>query len=387
MHGSRAFGGPYLSCLMLTNRCNVRCIHCYFYSPLIDAPNMCELRRARGRGEEGPDREELARMQQLESDPKRMREVMEELIGMGTRQFLFSGYGEPFLHKEALALMERAKGAGCWCSVNTNGTLLDRTRMDALLAMGFDELRITTLAGTAEGYCRTHPGCKESVFEELRENLTHLAERKKAKGVRRPMVTLITVVTSENADGLMDFVRFAGAMRAEQVFLRPFDDVGDEGFAGLVPTAEQAKRVREGLGEVEGYLASEGIKHNIRNFRMVFRDSIDTRALYREIPCYYGWLTTRISTDGNVYPCCRCYDSLGNIHESSFREIWNGEAYRRFRKEAHAIAKRGTSVKDCDCDHCVNHTANMRVYGMLHPVRSRSARIRGLCPPDAGGGE
>ena len=45
-HGSRAFGGPVQVDLNLTNRCNVRCVHCFLYSPHIDRPNMPELRRA-----------------------------------------------------------------------------------------------------------------------------------------------------------------------------------------------------------------------------------------------------------------------------------------------------------------------------------------------------
>ena len=30
VHGSRAFGGPIQTNLRLTNRCNIRCIHCYY---------------------------------------------------------------------------------------------------------------------------------------------------------------------------------------------------------------------------------------------------------------------------------------------------------------------------------------------------------------------
>ena len=387
MHGSRAFGGPFQATLMPTNRCNLRCIHCYYYSPLVKTPNLCGVLRARGRGEEEPDREELVRSQQLEADPKRMKEVMDELIGMGTRQFLFSGYGEPFMHRQTLAFMERAKGAGCWCSVDTNGTLLDRSRMDALVAMGFDEMRVTTLAGTAEAYRRTHPESKEGVFEGLRENLTYLARRKEATGVRQPVVRLVMVVMSENAASLMDFARFAGAVRADRVTFRPINDAGDEGLTKLIPTAAQAARVRDELGEVEAYLESAGIAHNAGNFRMVFRDRIDTRALYRALPCVYGWLATRIDVTGEVYGCCRCYEPLGNINEGDFRGIWTGERYRRFRREAYAISKRGTSVTDCDCDHCGHYAANVRVYASLHPVRYRRRHIAELCPADAGEGE
>jgi len=42
----------------------------------------------------------------------------------------------------------------------------------------------------------------------------------------------------------------------------------------------------------------------------------------------------KITPEGDVFPCCRAPDSLnmGNIKESSFDQIWNGERYQSFRK-------------------------------------------------------
>ena len=123
-----------------------------------------------------------------------------------------------------------------------------------------------------------------------------------------------------------------------------------------------------------------GIDHNVDRFRMVFRKQIDTTALYRVIPCYYGWLAALIEVDGNVYPCCRCYDPLGNVYEADFREIWYGDRYRRFRKEAVQISVRHTPVSGCDCYGCSHYAANLRVYRFLHPVKGRSKRFDRICP-------
>jgi radical SAM protein with 4Fe4S-binding SPASM domain len=55
-----------------------------------------------------------------------------------------------------------------------------------------------------------------------------------------------------------------------------------------------------------------------------------------------------INALGEVFPCCYCYwfnkDSksrfnLGNINDSSFKEIWFGTAYSKFRKESNPIDK------------------------------------------------
>jgi len=52
--------------------------------------------------------------------------------------------------------------------------------------------------------------------------------------------------------------------------------------------------------------------------------------------CYQLASYIRIIPNGNVYPCCRGFGDtlkMGNIHEHSIEEIWNGPAYRRLRRE------------------------------------------------------
>jgi len=338
------------------------------------------MRRARLMNIESPDYEYLKLSQTLDADTDQTRALIDELIRMGTSRFLFSGNGEPFLHKSALGFMARVKHAGCNCVVNTNGTLLDRATIDELIKMGFDELRITVMAGTREMYLKTHPGSKETTFDDLTENLLYLADRKYALGVKRPKVSLVFVVVAQNYDGLVDFANLATLVRAARVLFLPVDDVGDLGLRKLVPTTDEAAGVREQLNELRAHFKSKGIDHNINNFLKVFREQLDTASLYRVIPCYNGWTFVRVEVDGGVYPCCRCYDPLGNVYQKEFKEIWHGPAYRQFRKDAVHINRRGTPVTVCDCNSCPHHTANLRVYRSLHPLRGRSTQLEGICP-------
>lgn len=50
--------------------------------------------------------------------------------------------------------------------------------------------------------------------------------------------------------------------------------------------------------------------------------------------CWKMWNANVITFDGRVVPCCFDKDAkhkMGDLNESSFREIWNGKAYQRFR--------------------------------------------------------
>ena len=367
MHGSRAFGGPFQALLSLTNRCNLRCLHCIFYSPHLERPNLVPVRRARMMSLELPSEKDIRRLQHIDADTDRTKTLVKDLIRMGTRRFQFSGSGEPFLHKNALEFMSLAKHAGGTCLVNTNGTLLDHSTIDALVAMRFDDLQVTTMSGTAGMYRLTHPGCKDTSFDTLRENLLYLAERKRALGIKQPALSLCYVVVAQNHDGIADFADFANIVQADRTLFRPFFDVEDSNLAGLVPSAKEALHVREQLMEVKGYLDRRGISHNIPNFLAVFERKLDTTALYRAIPCYYGWLSALIDADGSVYPCCRCHSPLGDIREMKFEDIWHGRSYQTFRKKAIHINLRGTLVENCDCYRCANNNANFRTYRLLHP--------------------
>lgn len=379
-HGSRAFGGPVQASLALTSRCNLRCIHCYFYSKYLDRPTHQILRKAKMMGDELPDHEALRRLQNMDADTERFQTVIDELLKMGTRRFQLSSNGEVFLHKSILEFIARLKRCGSYCLTNTNGTLLNPTIIDELIRLGFDDLRITVMAGTAQMYVRTHPGTPPETFSKLKSNLLYLAQQKAILRLRHPEITLIYIVIAQNVEGIFDFAEFAAQVGATRVWYRPVDDVGDKGLANLVPSKEQALQVQQQLTEVKAYLESRDIAHNIENFQKVFCTQLDTTALHRIIPCYYGWLSVMIEPDGEVYPCCRCYEPLGNIHQQSFAEIWNGPAYRRFRKEAIAINRRKKPVNCCDCNSCVHHTANLRVYKALHPFKGHSAQVQCLSP-------
>jgi MoaA/NifB/PqqE/SkfB family radical SAM enzyme len=372
LHGGRAFGGPPQVVLNLTNRCNIRCVHCYFYAPGAEAVNLPETRRARRAGRRLPDADHLAQVQDRDADPGRSAAVIDEALALGTRRFQFGSFGEPFLSPHALDLMARAKRGGAYCISYTNGTLLDREKADALVAMGFDDLRITTMAGTPGAYCRTHPGASEAAFERLSERLRYLSA---ARGTGRPKMRLACVVLAANSGDLVDFARFARDHGADEVVFRPFDPVGDPGLAELVPTPAQQQEIRAQLEEARSLLSRTATPHNIDAFLRVFSDRLDTSQLYRSIPCYYGWLVMRVDLDGCVYPCCRCFEPLGNVYEGGVAGVWHGEAYDHFRREAHLINRRGTPVGGCECWNCVHHVANARLFRALHPIRARLSGI------------
>ena len=381
MHGRRAFGGPLQANVFLTNRCNLRCIHCLYYSPFVERPNTFETRMARTISAEPPAPEYLADFQRLDADIEGTKNLIDSLINMGTKRYIFSGVGEPFLHKNTLEFMGRIKHAGGAGTVFTNGTLLNAGLIDELLKMQFDELRITTLAGSNEVYMKTHAGVGQNTFHNLRDCLIYLSERKAGLGMKKPEVTLIFVVIPQNHEDVFRFADFAKAVKADRVMFNPVITAGDPDLEKtLVLTSEQSAALRENLSEVKPFLESHRIVHNIEYFLKSFRSVLDTSSVYRIIPCYMGWLSVMVDVRGLIYPCCQCYEPLGNVREVSFKNIWNSQEYSRFRKETIKIYKRSEPIKGCECNCCPHFIANLRVFKMLHPIRGRSESLKHSYP-------
>ncbi|MDD5680988.1 MAG: SPASM domain-containing protein, partial [Candidatus Omnitrophica bacterium] len=71
-----------------------------------------------------------------------------------------------------------------------------------------------------------------------------------------------------------------------------------------------------------------------------------------------------INPDGSVFGCNRSYRNLGNVIESSVREVWNNCAYRKFRAEAfYELPKGKSSLADCSCYDCgVYAIENREIY-------------------------
>lgn len=85
------------------------------------------------------------------------------------------------------------------------------------------------------------------------------------------------------------------------------------------------------------------------------------RSHYAAQFCEQPWLALTVMANGDVVPCMQDYNTelkLGNIHEQTLEEIWNGEAYRRFR-EYHVTGNFPPGHK------CVSRCDQKKIYQYL----------------------
>jgi MoaA/NifB/PqqE/SkfB family radical SAM enzyme len=360
--GEKAFAGPELVVVDLTNRCNLACIGCWSRSPLLSA----EAHGAPQADEDLP--EGLA------------RQLIKSLAQMGVKEINFSGGGEPLLYRGLLDLVQAAGGGGLCCTINTNFTLADEKLLRRIVEAGTKKLLVSVWAGDPDTYRRTHPGTGRGAFEHVRRMLAELVKLRGESAL--PGVTLVNVISSRNVSGFEEMVKFAIGLGVESVWFTPVDAPA-EGMRELLLTAEQLRGLREtALRCAEKYdrltLRDGRVfrMHQIAGFIEKISSSRAAEGYYHwdvidSLPCYAGWVTARVCATGDVCPCCKADRfPLGNLREESFEKIWHSERYNRFRKKAVSLSKKDRYFSRIGCPRiCDNWWQIREVQARLEEAR------------------
>jgi radical SAM protein with 4Fe4S-binding SPASM domain len=280
----------------LTERCNLRCRHCY----------------------------QPERAMQEELSLEEAREVVEEAAEMlgdwaethgveFSPSFNVTG-GEPFLRRDLLEVIEALRGRAFDVFLLTNGTLVTRERAEALASLGVKAVQVSV-----EG--------PREVHDSIRGRGSFNAAM---RGVRRLLeagltVTLNVTLSALNARSMGDIIALALTVGAQRV-----------GFSRLVPAGRGLGLVSEGLSpghlkELYGSLLSQRIK----GLDIVTGDPVAAQ-MNGNVPraadaepgctavggCAAGLAGLTLLPDGTITPCRRLHIPIGNVRHDSMREVW-----------------------------------------------------------------
>ncbi|MFA4989399.1 MAG: radical SAM protein [Candidatus Omnitrophota bacterium] len=317
LNGSRAFKGPDMLQIDLTDHCNNNCIACWCNSPLLN-------------------RERLARPKY--SLPKDLiKGVIVEARDLGLKEIYFSGGGEPFMHPDCLEIIAYAKKKKITCSVNTNFTLVNEDIIDRLIDLGLDNLTVSVWSGTPESYKSMHPNRSAEDFYKIRDKLYFLNSRK----YTYPYVKIYNVICSLNYDQIKPILGFTEQTKSDSVEFTVVDTIPGA-TDKLLLSDGQRKAILEQFSQVnqdgKKIINREHFLRRIANqdARQAEYDSrfIDT------LPCYIGWLFARIMPNGDVNSCLKSHRfPVGNIHQESFKDIWNSRKQMYFRNKTKSANK------------------------------------------------
>ena len=162
----RAFTGPYLVQLDLTNACNTVCLYCMNYSKL------------------GLKEEYSNAWKRTSLDFETIQRVVPELKALGVKEIDLAGNGEPFSHPYCLKVIQLIKQNGMQCTVRTNGILIRKNTVDQMLVMGLDAIDLSLWAGSVEGYLEVHPEEDGQNFLKIKDWLAYLAQQRSQRKIK-----------------------------------------------------------------------------------------------------------------------------------------------------------------------------------------------------------
>jgi radical SAM superfamily enzyme YgiQ (UPF0313 family)/MoaA/NifB/PqqE/SkfB family radical SAM enzyme len=316
-HGSYAFKGPDCVQIDLTSNCNNNCVSCWCNSPLLGDMAYKGSKK----------------LKTLPTDL--VIGLIDELAGLGTSELYFSGGGEPFMHPDILPIVAHAKLRGMSCCINTNFTLVNELTVKRLIELAVDSLTVSVWAGTPQTYALTHPNKDEATFHRIKCTLKMLNSLKNSA---RPRIKIYNVISNLNYAELEAMIDLAEETGSEFVEFTVVDTIPGATDKLMLSQAERQEVLAQCVR-----IQKRGSKVQVLNLDNFMRRLSDTGAdlaqydsgLLNGLPCYVGWMFSRIMSDGDVNFCLKAHRApVGNLYQNSFREIWNSKEQVNFRQKA-----------------------------------------------------
>jgi len=249
----------------------------------------------------------------MKPDPKDMKvEEFKRILAAFPEAIFFhiQGNGEPLLNREIFTFVKLAKERGNIVRITTNGTLLDRERVKALLESGLDYLAISIDGATKATFESIRVGAD---FDNLKEKVRYLTVRKDE--LKKDLfLSMWVTITESNKDELVELLGLAYELGFDEVRFQcaqNYDKRGNLLKSDLsLITDETLKRLDE-LGKQKGIY-------------VVLPDEIKD--------CDWSFKRVYVDCNGDVTPCCELSAwKLGNIYKEPFTKIWNSPSYIKFR--------------------------------------------------------
>ena len=221
--------------------------------------------------------------------------------------------GEPFLNRRVYEMIAYAKRQGIYVTTSTNGTLFDARK---IVESGLDEIHFN-IGGMTQATHETYR--VRSDLATVLRNLKALVDARAAWVAEapgrepRPKIWAGLIVMKHNEHEVEEFFRVAPTWGVDETHI----------VEPWVRDMEQAER----------YLPSEP------KYWFYDRTAYAQGELRpREVPdnrCPWMYFSSVVTWNGNVLPCCRDARGehvMGNVFETDFGAIWNGDRYRDFRR-------------------------------------------------------
>lgn len=288
---------------------------------------------------------------------KVIRHFINQAAAKGVKSILYSGEGEPLLHKNVEEIIKFTKDKGIDVALSTNGVELNFEKAKNILPF-LSWIRFSLNAGTKKGYALIHRA-KESDFDVVVSNIEK-AVKIRDRGAFKCAIGVQLLLITQNQNEVFRLVSTLKDCGLDYLVIKPYS-AHPSSQKKFSFSLEDRK-----LSEIEKRVA--GIKE--KAIKVIFRQrsmaKLKQNKPYKR--CLGTPFITHITASGEVYPCNNFIGNkdfvFGDISKQSFEEIWQGQR----RKEIMKKIQKGWNVEKCR-KACRIDEINRYLWELKHPGR------------------
>ncbi|GJD47282.1 hypothetical protein AFCDBAGC_5175 [Methylobacterium cerastii] len=244
--------------------------------------------------------------------------------------------GDPFFtNARYFPLFDFIDELKCPFRIDTNGAYVDEENMRRVARSRLFAINFSLDAATGETHRRLRPGkiSFETIIENIRLSIKILQET----GRDDVMTSANFSIMRSNVDEVFDFVTLCQQLNLKNVNFSHVhvyqDDTNSESLSNF------PEIYNEVYNKLLAQLLASGLTFHIPP---PYLQGLETHGRRR---CFTPWESAVILSNGDVQACCVPGTKIGNLHTSSFDQIWSSKEAQKFRQQA-------TSPDGAICSQC-----------------------------------
>lgn len=289
----------------------------------------------------------------VQQDLEMLRQRIPEMGALGIKSIMFAGEGEPLLHKQISEIVQITKGAGIDVAFTTNATVMPKGFCeDALPHVSW--LKASINAATPETYAKVHR-CRPEQFGRAVGNLKAMVAARKARGLGCTLGAQILLIP-ENAHEIHQLaVLCRDEIGLDYLVVKPYSQHGmsnakiDMDYGAFLGLEKELKELETPAFSVIARINA------MRNYT-----SSDRYATCYSTPL----LLAHVMANGTVSGCLAYLlderFEYGNLNETPFKEIWEGER----RRKNFEFVRHDLNVEECRRN-CRMDEVNRYLYRLI----------------------
>lgn len=273
----------------------------------------------------------------METYVKAIRQSLPEL------EFIYLwGVGEPLLNPNFIRMVKIAKRIGAKISFSTNGTFMDEDIAKKIVGLGVDEIVFSMDSANPRIFEKIRHGAK---FERVTGNLERLLRVRNEAGSKVPRVSIATTLLKMNLSEMTEMVNLAHRLGVPKVWFQNVISWDDFTRKQSLLSIRKSARVKKVFKRTKKLADQKKVRIRLPELEVKGKSV-----------CRFPWFgPVNVRWDGTVTLCpWIAYPTdmyfvlkkrtvaeqpvffeplmMGNIHDSSLKEIWNNEKYQHIRE-------------------------------------------------------